>query len=237
MIEKNSQGMADVVLKNISTRWSCRVFSDEAVPKSTVSILLDAANCAPSPMNTQPWEFVVLTGEPLMRFRENVGEWLKTPEPKGEHEVNLLPEGDYCTSLPKRLADRKKEHLERMAKQAASVGMSLKEAYPFTFYCYNAPVVIMVVGDTVKRDRHGLEIHQALAAAIQNILLAAHSMGYGACWIGDIMRFGKRLHDHLRLDSMKEVVGAVALGRPDMDSPVNRQRVPKRAPKVEWRGY
>ncbi|MBI5115357.1 nitroreductase [Candidatus Poribacteria bacterium] len=237
MTAKDNENRAGIVLENTKTRWSCRVFRDEPVSKDVVETLLDAANYAPSPMNTQPWEFVVLTGEPLMRFRENVAEWLKTPEQKSEHEVSLLPTGDYYTSLPKDLSDRKKEHLERMGKQAAAVGMSLKEAYPFTFYCYNAPVVVTVIGDAVKRDRHGLEVHQGIAAAIQNILLVAHAMGYGACWIGDIMRFGRRLHEHLGLDSKKEVVGAVALGRPDMDSPVNRQRVPKRPPKVDWRGY
>ncbi len=135
------------------------------------------------------------------------------------------------------LAARKKGHLDRTAKQLAEMGMSLKEAYPFTFFCYNAPVVVMVIGDAVKRDRHGLEVHQGLAAAIQNMLLVAHAMDYGTCWIGDIMRFGRRLHEHLGLDSMKEVVGAVALGHPDMDSPVNRERAPKRQPVVDWRGF
>ena len=225
------------VLDNLKTRWSCRVFKDDPVARGDIEILLDAANYAPSPMNTQPWEFIVLTADPLAQFRGAVAEWLKAPQEKKKDEVGIMPEGDYYTSLPKHLTLRKKEHLERTAQQLDKIGMTLKEAYPFTFFCYNAPVVIVVVGDAVKRDRHGLEVHQGHAAAIQNILLAAHAMGYGACWIGDIMRFGKHLSDHLKLDPMKEVVGAVALGYPDIESEVNAKRAPKRPPEIDWRGY
>lgn len=225
------------IIENTKSRYSCRVFKYEPVSKDVVETLIDAANYAPSPMNTQPWEFVALTGEPLAKFRAAVAEWLKTPLKKGKDERELLPDGDYYTTLPKHLVDRKKEHLKRTADQVEKIGMSLKEAHPFTFYCYNAPVVIMIVGDAVKRDRHGLEVHQGLAAAIQNMLLVAHAMGYGTCWIRDILRFGNRLHEHLRLGEMKEVVGAVALGHPDMESAVNQSRAPKRSPKVDYRGF
>jgi nitroreductase len=225
------------VIDNIRTRWSCRVFADMAIPKEVVETLIEAANFAPSPMNTQPWEFIVLSGEPLSAFRDTVATWLQTPAEKTKDEFNILPEGEYYTSLPRHLAERKKEHLRRTAQQVAKMGTSLKEVYNFTFFCYNAPVVIVVVSDAVKRDRHGLEVHQALAAAIQNILLAAHAMDYGTCWIGDIMRFGKRLNEHLELGAMKEVVGAVALGRPETSSPANQHRAPKRPPKAIWRGF
>jgi len=237
MTEANTGDIAKIVLRNAKNRWSCRVFLDAPVPKCDVELLIDAANYAPSPMNIQPWEFIALTGKPLMQFRGAVAEWLQTPLQKPDNEIGIPPDGDYYASLPKHLTNRKKEHLQRTADRVAALGMSLKEVYNFTFFCYNAPVVIVVIGDAVKRDRHGLEVHQALAAAIQNILLVAQAMGYGTCWIGDIMRFGKRLTEHFGLDSMKEVVGAVALGHPDMDSAVNGERAPKRPARVDWQGF
>jgi nitroreductase len=234
--ESITENCANTVIENIKTRWSCRVFREESIPRNDIEKLIDAANFAPSPMNTQPWEFIVLTGEPLSRFREAVAEWLHTPRKKENDETVVLSETGQYTSFPAHLAARKKEHLQWTAKRVEKLGLKLKEIYPVTFFCHNAPVVIMVIGDAVRRDRHGLEIHQGLAAAIQNILLAAHSMGYGTCWVGDIMRFGKRLNEHLGLDNMKEVVGAVALGHPDAESAVNRDRALKRPPKVDWRG-
>lgn len=53
-----------------------------------------------------------------------------------------------------------------------------------------APVVIVVVADQARSakiyGRRGAELFsiQDTAAAIQNMLLAAHSMGLGTCWVG-----------------------------------------------------
>ena len=49
------------LLDAIKNRRSCRAFSDEPVPKETLEQILQAAVWAPSPLNAQPWEFVVVT--------------------------------------------------------------------------------------------------------------------------------------------------------------------------------
>ncbi len=48
------------VLDNIATRTSIRAYTDEPVSDADVETLLRAAMAAPSAMNRQPWEFVVL---------------------------------------------------------------------------------------------------------------------------------------------------------------------------------
>lgn len=48
------------VLDNIATRTSIRAFTDEPVSDADIEILLRAAMAAPSAMNRQPWEFIVL---------------------------------------------------------------------------------------------------------------------------------------------------------------------------------
>jgi len=66
----------------------------------------------------------------------------------------------------------------------------LAEAALNQHFIYEAPVVIVVCAD---RERSGmyygsrganLYCIQDTAAAIQNILLAAHALGLGACWVG-----------------------------------------------------
>jgi nitroreductase len=208
---------AKLVINNVKSRWSCRVFKDEPLPKQHLEILLDAANFAPSPKNCQPWEFIVLTGEPLHQFHESVDQWLNEKEytqPEKDKLKKLLPDGNYYTSLPAELLKRQKKFIQNVSGQLEKFGVKLKDVYKNTFYCHYAPVVILVISESVKRDRHGLEIHQALAAAIQNILLVSHALGYGSCWIGDILRFGKKLNLHFDIDEMKEVVAAIAIGRP-----------------------
>ena len=52
--------LVKAVLDNIMTRTSVRNFTDEPVPQDVVEQLLRAAMAAPTAMNYQPWEFVVL---------------------------------------------------------------------------------------------------------------------------------------------------------------------------------
>ena len=49
------------VLDNIATRTSIRAFTDEPVSDADIETLLRAAMAAPSAMNRQPWEFIVLS--------------------------------------------------------------------------------------------------------------------------------------------------------------------------------
>ena len=66
----------------------------------------------------------------------------------------------------------------------------LSEAALNQFFIEEAPVVIVVCADQ-ERSRRGygsrganLYCIQDTAAATQNILLAAHALGLGACWVG-----------------------------------------------------
>jgi 5,6-dimethylbenzimidazole synthase len=49
------------ILTAIKERRSCRSFSDEPVASDVIEKILDAATWAPSPLNAQPWSFVVIT--------------------------------------------------------------------------------------------------------------------------------------------------------------------------------
>lgn len=49
------------VLTAIKERRSCRKFLPETVSEETIEKILEAAVWAPSPLNTQPWEFIVIT--------------------------------------------------------------------------------------------------------------------------------------------------------------------------------
>ena len=51
----------------IYNRRSVRDYTDEPVAKQVVDGLLQAATQAPSAMNEQPWEFVVIQDKPLLR--------------------------------------------------------------------------------------------------------------------------------------------------------------------------
>jgi nitroreductase len=55
---------------------------------------------------------------------------------------------------------------------------------------------------------------QAVGACLQNLLLALHSMGLGAVWIGEILKNKERLVEILNLPKRMELMAVVAVGHP-----------------------
>ena len=55
----------------IKARRSCRSFDPSAVAQEQLSLIIEAGQWAPSPLNLQPWEFIVITdAEKKKRIRE-----------------------------------------------------------------------------------------------------------------------------------------------------------------------
>ncbi|MBT3702744.1 MAG: nitroreductase, partial [Alphaproteobacteria bacterium] len=54
----------------VAERRSIRGYKPDPVSKEVIQEIIEIAKGAPSSMNTQPWFFHVVTGEPLERIRE-----------------------------------------------------------------------------------------------------------------------------------------------------------------------
>lgn len=59
-------------LENIMTRASVRQFTDRAVSRDTLETIVKAGMAAPTAMNKQPWEFVVVTDRAMLDSIEAV---------------------------------------------------------------------------------------------------------------------------------------------------------------------
>ncbi len=55
--------------KLVQERRSIRGYKQKPVPKEVIAEIIGLAKGAPSSMNTQPWHFHVISGEPLDRIR------------------------------------------------------------------------------------------------------------------------------------------------------------------------
>ena len=145
-------------LKVVHRRHSVRQFRDTAVDDSLIKAILDAANQAPSAHNQQSWRFIVVRGD------------------KKQQLAQLIVE--KSSDFPKPSSS-----ILRMAARSIS----------------NAPVVIAVV-NTGTLINHGTELFkiekdkakdffrtmeiQSSAAAAENLLIAATSLGLGSVWLG-----------------------------------------------------
>ena len=101
---------------------------------------------------------------------------------------------------------RKRETLERMA-----------EALPHGEILAGASLAITVCGDLDRaHDNQISYLLQDCAAAIQNLLLAAHIVGLGACWLGVHPRLErvKSIKDILLLPLSVIPVACISLGYP-----------------------
>lgn len=77
----------------------------------------------------------------------------------------------------------------------------------------NAPLVIVVcmeLADSYNRDKDLM----AIGACIQNMLLAAYSVGLGTCWLGEILNKKEEVLKYLSLGADLELMAVVTVGYP-----------------------
>ena len=82
-----------------------------------------------------------------------------------------------------------------------------------------APLILMIAVHTSRDTVRAEEDYATGAAATQNVLLAAHALGYGAIWrSGDMIRSPEVLA-YLEFDPSDRIVGAVYVGELVEQSP------------------
>lgn len=72
---------------------------------------------------------------------------------------------------------------------------------------------------------HAVKDHQAIGACLQNMLLAAHSLGLGAVWLGEILKNAEKLRELLALPENLELMAVLAIGFPEK-TPTTYNRKP-----------
>ena len=153
--------MSDI-LDIISTRKSIRRYKPDPVPDELIMKVLEAARWAPTGENDQPWRLVVVKDPETKR---KIGEL-------GRIESGAFLSIEYATGrLQQRFAGIKDPEVrERVIKFMYTGEVSQTAA--------NAPVVIVVAGTV-----NALDTAYDLCACLENMLLEAHSLGLGACWV------------------------------------------------------
>ena len=97
--------------------------------------------------------------------------------------------------------------------QDAAVRNNLAKLTKYHFVIEAAPACIAVFIDKSVMY-HDTKDHQAIGACIQNMLLAAHALGLGAVWLGEILKSAEGVRTLLGLPAQMELMAVVALGHP-----------------------
>lgn len=85
----------------------------------------------------------------------------------------------------------------------------------------DAPVVVFAYY-TPTQEKSETSI-QGVAAAIQNLLLAAHAEGLGACWMTGPLHVAEEIDDFLGVEN-KTLVAVIPMGYPDETPPAPKRK-------------
>ena len=193
----------------ISDRRSIRGFTKDPVPRALLEEIIALANRAPSSMNTQPWHFHVLTGEPLERVREgNTSRMLGGVTPSREIEDYAAYEGVH-----------RKRQIEIAVQLFEAMGIERHDAERRQdwvmrgFRQFDAPVSVVICFD---RDLLENTIaHFDSGAATYGLVLAAWSRGLGAVINGQGIMQSPVVREVAEIPEDQVILTCVALGWPD----------------------
>ena len=93
------------------------------------------------------------------------------------------------------------------------VRIRLAELTRYSRIIRDAPVCLAVFLDR-SLVYHETKDYQAIGACIQNILLAAHGLGLGGVWLGEILKNAEKARILLEVPEGNDLMAVVALGHP-----------------------
>ncbi|GAB5490000.1 MAG: nitroreductase family protein [Phototrophicaceae bacterium] len=196
------------VIDAIQSRRSLRRYQQKPVPKSIIETLLTAGTWSPSAHNRQPWRFTVLQA----------------------FEIKA--------TLARAMGERLQRDLASDFVPQAIIDKEVKRSYE---RLTSAPVLIVICMSLIDMDTYSDEKRnnnekimaiQSTAMAGQNILLAAHDMELGACWMCAPLFCPDVVQTALDLPEDWHAQGIITLGYPAQTREKTREALEKR---VIWR--
>lgn len=174
----------------LTSRRSIRVYRDEPVEVALVSQLLEVAAQAPSAHNRQPWRWaVVATAE---RRRELAAQM-------GVAFANDLERDGVNDDTIKTMVARSRQRIgEAPMLVVPCLTMADMDSYP----------------DPLRQQAEWQMAVQSVALACQNLMLAAHAVGLGSCWICAPLFCAPIVQHALDLPSAWQPQAIITLGYP-----------------------
>jgi nitroreductase len=212
--------------RSIYTRRSNRIFKDKPVSKELLQRILEAGRFAPSAGNCQPYRFVVITNQSVIKeFERRSMKILRLLK-------NVYMSKNGKRSLVKTIVFSIASYLMINKMDPRPITAMEKADRTDNAMFFNAPAVILVLKD--KRGVSNPDLDAGICS--QNMVLAAHSLGLGTCYVSLPMTplasplmagFRKRIG----ITPPFEAVTSLAVGFPKgkIDGPVLRD-----TPATRW---
>ena len=196
---------AQEFINRLIDRRSIRRYENRPIPRPIITQLLEAATWAPSAHNRQPWRFAVIT------------------------------QFDTKHHLATAMGNKLRRDLTADNVPEAVIAKDVNRSYKRITL---APALIlvsfsMIDMDVYRDERRNANEHmmavQSTAMAAQNLLLAAHAHGLGACWMCAPLFVPDLVRDTLQLPADWQPQALITLGYPAQTRTKTRRPVSSNA--------
>lgn len=204
----------------ILKRRSIRQFKKESVPKELIEKLLETARYSPTGSNSENVYYTIIQNKEIVT---NISNYVTE---KVKRFVKMMDDQDGRENLKSRMSDDEfnlgVENLPKTKAILKNIDGGID------FWCWNGDL-IFIHGDKTLGD---IITNSSLAAA--HIMLAAETLGIGACSLGYLTFYtnqSKTIKKLINLPINHEVGYSLTIGYPN----VRYKRIPPRKPvRVQW---
>jgi len=211
----------------IHTRKSVRAFTAQPVPRVLLKALVECACRAPSGTNTQPWRVYALEGEAKDKLIDEVCKTHDAIAKDPELAKNYTDSYDY---YPQKwispFIDRRRQNgwsLYGLLGIEKSERDKIHAQQQRNFRFFDAPVGLMFTMNTSLARGSLLDYGMFL----QNLMLAARSVGLATCPQAAWLTYSKIVLSHLNAPADEMLVCSMCLGYEDTSSLVNSFETPR----------
>ncbi|MEW6585580.1 MAG: nitroreductase family protein [Nitrospirota bacterium] len=208
------------VIDAIKSRRSIRRFIDKPVKKIDILKMIEAARMAPSGGNTQPWHFIVVRDRGKIKRMESLI----------ERSIDKLPHllkgyGTFSETEISAYIKRWKRDSLFFAQAPLTMAVMVKDIIGLYYREYLQYIMEKhEMNECEARKYMGYVEIMSVSAAIENLLLSAHSLGYGACWMRVPFIAKEDLKNLLNVQFPWDLIAFIPIGYPDPEYPLPKVR-------------
>lgn len=184
----------------LNTRKTIRKYKTDLPPVSDIQKIIDAGRLAPSATNSQNWEFIAIYNPDIKRemfdavtdMYDEISRLEITEENKNKLGMYKYYSG-FFVKAPVVIAVIEKE------RNSFVTNILRENNYP---------------EDEISLMRPNSSL-LSIGAAVENMSLAAHALGYGTCWLCAPIVAYKKFKEILNLDEKSKIVSLLTVGIPE----------------------
>ncbi|MDP3906878.1 nitroreductase [Novosphingobium sp.] len=221
------------VSEAVTSRRSVRAFLDQPVDRDVLRRVLETAQRAPSGGNTQPWNAIVLTGDPLARLLATVAAVIPQGLAAHSPEYKIYPpelEGAY---------QQRRFGVAEAMYAALDIPREDKPSrlkwFARNFQAFGAPVLLLV-----HTPRYmGPPQWSDMGMWLQTVMLLLREEGLDSCAQEAWAVYSKQIRECVDISDDHVFFCGLAIGHGNRSLPVNQFPVPRAAldDVVRWEGF